>query len=141
MKRPIIQDKNFLKQKSDIITDRNEINAIIKDLEDSLDIKKGFGLSAIQIGIKKQISIIRHQNLNINLINAIIIEKNKYFRFTGEGCLSFPGLYIDTKRYSDIVFENEGKQYAVEGIEAIVIQHELDHCQGLTMFDRKWRAK
>ncbi len=140
MNRPITQDRKFLSQKSSLITDKDEINAIIKDLEDSLDIKKGFGLSAIQIGITKSIAIIRAEKLNCNLINAKILEKNNLFRFKGEGCLSFPGLHIDTRRCLEILFESEGRQYSAEGLEAIIIQHEIDHLNGLTMFDRKWKS-
>lgn len=151
MKRKIITNVVYLKQKSDPIfmdnvekwlEEKKNFDEVIKDLEDSLDLKQGIGLSAIQIGILLQIGIIRIQNKEpINLYNPKIIEKEDPIKFN-ERCLSIPGLNILTKRYNSIVWENgDGQRYCAEGIEAIVVQHELDHMQGKTMLDRKWKKR
>ena len=144
MKRKIITDITYLKQKSKEATP-SELQNIIKDLEDTLATLKGYGLTAIQIGMLKRIGIIRFGDKKIDLINPIIIEKNEKFRHRQEGCLSIPGLRVDTIRHADIVIENgtdtDRSRYALYGLEALVCQHEIDHFKGLTILDRKWRKR
>jgi len=140
MKRPIVTDINILRKVS-VNADHDEINAIIKDLEDSLDLSKGIGLSAIQIGIAKRISIIRIGDININLINAEIIEKADRFRFKNEGCLSLSGLKVDTIRYNKIKINNNGEIKDYTGLVACACQHELQHELGRLIIDKGiiWR--
>jgi len=141
MKRPIITDLNFLRQRSERVNPK-EIKPLIKDLEDSLDLSKGCGLSAIQIGIKLRVAIVRLLNFRLNLYNPQIIEKTHPFRFVGEHCLSLPNLSVDTRRYNRIVVENgDGKKYSLKGIEAIVVQHEIAHLNGRTILDDKWKKR
>jgi len=141
MKRKIITDLNFLKQKSTSATPF-EIKSIIKDLEDSLDVGRGIGLSAIQIGINKRVAIIRTKGEKIDLVNPIIVEKSEKILVKKEGCLSLPYLYIDTRRYNKVIITCDNftlKRY--KGLTAIAIQHETDHLNGLTILDRKWRKR
>ncbi len=141
MNRKIETDIRLLRQKSSQIEPK-EAQIIIKDLEDSLDLDKGIGLSAVQIGILKRVSIIRMKGCNLNLVNPKILEKGNRLRFKEERCLSIPGLSVDTARYKQISIENgDGKKYVLYGLEAIVCQHEIDHLNGLTILDRKWRKK
>jgi len=138
MKYKVITDISILKQKSENVGFW-ESRKIIKDLEDTLkEYKTGIGLSAIQIGIPKKVSIIRFDKYKINLVNAEIVEKSKRFRMKQEGCLSFPGLFVDTSRYDYIRLDN-GKEYT--GLLSVAIQHELDHERGLVFLDRKWRKR
>lgn len=140
MKKSIITDPIYLKNVS---TDaqHDEYNAIIKDLEDSLDLKKGIGLAGIQIGIPKKVAIIRIGDIKLTLINTHIIEKWGRFKFIGEGCLSLPDLHIDTARYNRITIniDNEIKEYT--GLLAVAIQHEIGHWNGKTILDYKWKAR
>ena len=140
MKKPIVTDLNVLKQKSEAVRP-DEIASILQDLEDTLDIKKGIGLSAIQIGIAKNVSIIRLGEIKINLINAYIKEKDNKFRMVGEGCLSIPSIHIDTIRYEKILYINNGVENIADGLLSIAIQHEIDHVFGLTILNKKWRSR
>jgi len=140
MKRNIITNIKFLKQKSESVSSW-EAKRIIRDLEDSLNLNKGIGLTAIQIGIPKCVSIIRIHGLKINLVNPKIVIKEERFRMRGEACLSFPGLSIDTVRFKKVDIINNGRKENYEGLEAIAIQHEIDHMKGITILDRKWRKK
>jgi len=146
MKKNIVTDKIALKNKCELVTEE-ELPSVLQDLEDSfVDIaKRGYGLSAPQIGISKQVSIVRVGEVKLNLVNPEIIEKEGRFLFQKEGCLSFPGIYIDTDRYKEITIENgigeNRKQYYTYGIEAVVLQHEIDHLSGTLFFDRKHRKR
>ena len=141
MKKNIITDIMFLKKKSEEAIQK-EAKDIIKDLEGSLDLKRGIGLSAVQIGVLKKVGIIRLPKCTLDLINPKITNKDDRFRFKGEACLSLPGLRIDTARYMYITIENgDGRKYILEGLEAVAVQHEIDHMNGLNMIDRKWRKR
>ena len=138
MKQKIITDIKFLKQTSQDASP-DEVADIVSDLVDSLDLNRGLGLSAIQIGIVKKVAIIRLNETKINLINAYIIEKKEPFRMKSEGCLSMPGLYIDTRRYNKIKIMNNDNIESYDGIISVAIQHELGHFQGKLITNYKWR--
>ena len=141
MKQKIITDPTILKQKSEEVG-KGRAFGIFSILEDSLDLSKGLGLTAIQIGIRLQVGIIRLPRCKLNLWNPTIIEQEKSFRFKQEGCLSFPGIHVDTKRWYDIVIKNgDGRIYALTGLESVVCQHEISHMKGRTIFDEKWRKR
>lgn len=141
MKKSIVTDMKILKQKS-LPATPDEIQAILQDLNDTLDLKRGIGLSAVQIGILKNIAIVRYDNIKIDLINAYIIDKQDKFRMVGEGCLSLPSLKIDTRRYREIkINNNNGKEENYNGILAVIVYHELRHTQGFTILDDKWKAR
>jgi len=143
LKKQIVTDINVLRQKSNPVEEK-DVKEIVKDLEESLDLKRGVGLSAIQIGVPLQVGIVRLPKCKLDLWNPKIIEKSYRFRFQEEGCLSIPGIHIDTVRYRDLVIENgDGKKYVLEGVEAIVVQHEINHMEGRLIIDRgiKWRKR
>lgn len=140
MKKDLVSDISKLRITSEEASKR-EAKKIIRDLEDTLTTQKGLGLSAVQIGIAKNVGIIRIEKTKINLINPKVIAKTGRFKYKQEGCLSFPGLRIDTVRYLNIIIDNNGKVEEYRGLPAIAIQHELDHFQGKLIVDRKWRRK
>ena len=77
-------------------------------------------------------------NMNITSpINAEIIEKHNLMEFDNEGCLSFPGKIITTKRYNEIMITDLLRPNGIvaTGLEAVVIQHEIGHTFGEIMFD------
>lgn len=115
---------------------KDEVGAIVEQLERELEYsgrmgRPGIGLSAIQIGIHKNIAIIRvDENHSVNLVNCKIQNRYDEFKFLGEGCLSFPKLIGDTNRYNEIhIVDNLVYPYAMilTGIMAVVAQHEIDH--------------
>ncbi len=154
---PIIYDRTILSQPSEKVTTEDDINYIVQSLKDALYGKPGaVGLSAPQIGIKKRICYISIPSINkekktieynnIVLINPVIIEKSNPIRVNGEGCVSFPGIRVDTLRYIfctvEYLDESLNPQVdAVQDLESFAIQHEVDHLNGILLFDRKWRTK
>ena len=107
----------------------------------------GVGLSAIQIGKNIRASIIRTPKTKFNMINPVIIKKYEKFCFPNEGCLSLPGISCTTIRYRGCVAEwldyntEKMKKAAFYGFESVVIQHEVDHLDGILMEDVKWVAE
>lgn len=133
----IITDEASLRVKcTDALPD--EAGQIIAQLDkELLYASNGIGLAAPQIGIAKNVAIVRAGDFKINLVNAKIIKSYKEFIFDGEGCLSFPNSYVKSKRYKEIYVDNKIEPYSfiVTGLPAIVCQHELDHLIGRILPD------
>lgn len=136
--------ETVLRTKSVLIVFKDEhskykLSLLIDLLEQELRASKtpSIGLSAIQIGIRKRVSIIRMPNLKLNLFNPEIILKDDPRPFVGEACLSIPGKVGTTLRYNHIIIRNDdGKLYDLTDLEAIVVQHEIDHLNGTLYIDR-----
>lgn len=102
-------------------------------------------LSANQIGIDESICIVRVIR-ELILINPEIIEHSTdTFQFH-ESCISFPSTYVKVNRYKKIVVKSDNnglldfefREYDnLNNIELACVQHEIDHLNGITMFDRK----
>ena len=143
----IITDESLLRVKCDNV-DMAEVPDLIADLEHELSEsdkigRPGIGLACPQIGIHKRVAIVRipksmyNDSVSINLVNAKIIKKYNLITINNEGCLSFPDLLIRSKRYNEIVVQNEvyPNKFIVTGLAAICVQHELDHLDGILLPD------
>ena len=67
----------------------------------------GLGLAAIQVGIPLRASVILKDNNIMMIINPKIVHAKNQMKFNNEGCLSMPGQYIHTRRFSDVYIEYE----------------------------------
>jgi peptide deformylase len=96
----------------------------------------GFGLSAIQIGVPLRFAWYIWHGKDKFLINPKLIEGSGSVLHNNEGCLSIPHIRVTTNRFNRIVYLNDGKQFEADQLESVIIQHEIDHMDGLTIFDR-----
>jgi peptide deformylase len=100
----------------------------------------GVGLSAVQVGVLKKIIVIDVGEGRQTLINPEIgLRSGDTFTFS-EGCLSVPGYYEDRERPNKILVRFQDTKNGVhvewfEGLEAFVIQHEMDHLEGKLFID------
>ena len=122
----------------------------------------GIGLAANQVGIDAQVAVVNVTEPLV-LINPKYIKKEHEIMF-GEGCLSYPGKAIRTKRYRDVIIqtaqsesgwyfsgaeipadesrgswevERKKKDSELRLLESVCVQHEIDHLMGKTIHDRK----
>lgn len=138
----IITDLKKLRTKSHKFefNSQADLQDLIQCLERELtaSLIPGVGLSAIQINLPLRVAIIRTKTLKLDLYNTEIIGGAGMFLHTGEGCLSVPNQFFNIIRMNNITIKNgDGKIYNLEGFDAVVIQHELDHFEGITILDRK----
>jgi len=138
---PVITDINII---STLCTNATmeEAEDIWANLEASLNSDAGYGLTANQIGINKRVGFIKYAGKEYKLLNTRIVETGPTAIIYGEGCLSFPGKTINTERHQTITIEDEilGRvefSMSKDGLLPIIIQHEVDHMDGKTIFDRK----
>ena len=122
----------------------------------------GIGLAANQVGIDAQVAVVNVTEPLV-LINPKYIKKENEIVY-GEGCLSYPGHAIRTKRYRDVVIqtaqsesgwyfsgaeipadesrgswevERKKKDSDLRLLESVCVQHEIDHLNGITIHDRE----
>src|ERR1700688_747029 len=140
----ITNDETVLRVKCQPVS-LDEIGSLIEALEKELEYanklgKGGIGLAAPQIGIAKDIAIIRLPKVNLDLVNAKLVQGFDPAVFTDEGCLSFPGRVEDTMRYQEVHISGnlvEPLLFIATGFVAVVCQHELDHLNSTLFMDHK----
>ena len=138
MSKFVLNDRQALQSPCQEISDPVEIQKVITLLEEELKHHlAGIGLAANQIGQKARISIIRYHGHNLNLINPKILFFDKKFIQNHESCLSFPDQFVDTVRFRTILLKNQDKVQRYQYPLSVIIQHEVDHLDGITIFDRK----
>jgi peptide deformylase len=106
----------------------------------------GIGLAATQVGILHRVLVYRVEpDSPVNaLVNPEIEWSSKDKEWAEEGCLSLPGVHVDVERpvYVRVrAQDGDGEEVLVEasGLEARVIQHEMDHLDGVLILDRTTR--
>lgn len=134
MIRPIMKDQFFLSRKSQPAT--KEDLPIAQDLMDTLTAHRQecVGMAANMIGVLKRIIIFDNNGTYTVMFNPEIIAKSGPFE-TKEGCLSLTGQRDTTRyttikvRYQDLSFRPKVSIFS--GWPAQIIQHEIDHCNGI----------
>ena len=146
----IIEDKMKLEQKCSPVSVKEGEEIGVRLLHELRQSENGIGLAANQIGINKRVCVINVKEPLV-LINPKIVEKSKEQFVFAEGCLSFPDSKIKTARHQDIVVEadnHKGRLYFSanskdinDAFECVCVQHEIDHLDGITMFDREFKSE
>jgi peptide deformylase len=139
---------------------QEESDKLRKQLEEGLKNYPGIGISATQLGIKKRACFIKFGDEELYLVNPIIIDKSKEAFLFFEGCLSIPSTLIHatkTIRASKIVIQTDNlgeltfqtneeadkvnQEVSKETMMTVVVQHEIDHLDGITIKDRVYNTQ
>ena len=134
MIKPIVKDVFFLGKKSEPATKQDL--SVGQDLQDTLaaNHERCVGMAANMIGENVRIIAFCNGPMLLVMLNPEIIGKSGEYR-TEEGCLSLPGIST-ARRYRTITVawqdtEMKHRTGTVEGFTAQIIQHEIDHCDGI----------
>ena len=134
MIRPIMKDPIFLAQKSAPAT--KEDLQVAQDLLDTLTAYKDgcVGMAANMIGVSKRIIAFDNEGKYMVMFNPEIVKRSEPYE-AEEGCLSLPGTR-KAKRYRSIKVQYQNEQFQTRfktftGWTAQIIQHEIDHCNGV----------
>ena len=136
MIHPIVHDPLFLAQKSAPATPADA--AVARDLLETLTAHADgcVGMAANMIGVRKRIICVKDGNRTLLMYNPQILEQVNAYQ-TSEGCLSLTGERPCTRyrrikvEYLDENFVHRIKNFS--GYTAEIIQHELDHCEGIVI--------
>lgn len=136
MVRAVVRDTFFLSQKSEPAG--RDDDEVIKDLLDTLQANRErcVGMAANMIGVKKRIIVVSTGGVDMAMLNPVIIKKSMPYE-TEEGCLSLEGSR-KTTRFETIEVEYRDRSYKrcrqrFKGWTAQIIQHEIDHCDGVVI--------
>lgn len=126
-----------------------ELTAFVENMFLTMRVTNGIGLAANQVGDLRRVIVldttpIPGGTLNQEFINPRIVETpegDEKASLSKEGCLSFPGAFVTIKRYETLAVEAENKDgetftVVADGIDAMCLQHEIDHLDGITFYDR-----
>ena len=121
---------------------RREVVRMGRLMEDSI----GIGLAATQVGQLRRLLVYRieHDSPIVALVNPVLEWSSREEEIAEEGCLSLPGVGVDVERPIHIrvrAQDEYGDETLIEasGLEARVIQHEMDHLDGVLILDRTSR--
>lgn len=134
MIKPICKDIFILSRKSVPATEADM--PVVEDLLDTLKANAAqcVGMAANMIGVNKRIIVFSIGTMNIPMINPIIINHSGSFE-TEEGCLSLGGIRKAIRyRTIEVEFLNQSfkkQKQTFTGFPAQIIQHEIDHCDGI----------
>jgi peptide deformylase len=121
----------------------DDLRALVERMGRVMEDAHGVGLAATQLGLLRRILVFRAEeddDLGV-LINPVIVEQSEEATADDEGCLSLPEVHVPVERFSTIVVEGKDAQgedvrIEAEGLQSRVIQHEIDHLDGVLIFDR-----
>lgn len=136
--------EEVLRRKASPVEEINDgIRELIRNMAETMRQAGGVGLAAPQVGESRRVIIAEvpqeHSGL-IAVINPVIVESSGTSEYE-EGCLSVPGISAKVKRAAEVVVEGltpDGKQVRNKytGLLATVMQHEVDHLEGILFVDR-----
>jgi peptide deformylase len=125
----------------------DELAKLVDDMSETMYADNGVGLAAPQVGVSKRLLVMDCGDpddpevaLLYHFINPEILRKEGTIVWD-EGCLSFPGLTVEVERAENVrvrAYDVEGHPFELElsGLEAVCVQHEIDHLDGITLIDR-----
>jgi peptide deformylase len=136
---PILRQK--AKKVKQITTD---IKQLVLDMIETLKANNGAGLAAPQIGQPLRIIVAKPDENKeaLVLINPQIIKTSRKKEIMEEGCLSLPDISVPVKRAAKITVQGldingQTVKIKAKGILARVIQHEIDHLDGILIIDKR----
>ena len=121
-------------------------------MEDMLQLMResgGVGLAGPQVGDSRRLLVVDSEADSLGplkMINPVISEKSNDSIVTEEGCLSTPGFFIEVERSSEISVKyrtpnGDEVEERFSQPNSIIIQHEIDHLDGVTILDKASRLK
>jgi len=137
---------SVLRKKSREVKEINgDVQKLIDDMAKLMYKNKGLGLAAPQVGILKRVIVADVGEGLVSLVNPKILWRQGKDTMS-EGCLSIPGINLEIKRSKEVIVEGldrEGEkvQLGAVGLLARVLQHEIDHLEGILIVDRVPRKR
>ena len=123
------------------------VRDLVRDMKETMLSLNGIGLAAPQVGVNLRVIVIQTMKIGKlsapvqEMINPVITSYSSDDVEIEEGCLSIPGEYIKIKRphrihvkFQDL--SGKYKKWNLKGLEARIVQHELDHLDGILMSER-----
>lgn len=117
------------------------LRQLVRQMAEAMYENQGIGLAAPQLGIHKRVIVFDIDDELAAICNPVIVERSDEVEVDDEGCLSVPGINVPIERSVSIVCEGQnidGGRIVLEAQDLLarVIQHEIDHLDGVIILDR-----
>jgi peptide deformylase len=121
-----------------------ELEHLVREMAKAMYEAPGVGLAATQLGVQKRVLVFDLDEGLVALCNPVVLAASDAREIDDEGCLSLPGITVPVERACEIVAEGtalDGCRVHIEasGLMARVLQHEIDHLDGVLIIDRASR--
>ena len=123
-----------------------EIKELIENMIHTMYLTEGIGLAAPQVGVSLRIVVIDYQYSKSGEKNPLVLVNPEFIEFSGEtvseeGCLSLPNVFADVTRFECVKLKYydinmEERLITAEDVFSIVLQHEIDHLNGVLFVDK-----
>ena len=145
MSEILLYPNDALKQKSLLVENftATTFRELVSGLKEALlGSETGIGLAAPQIGVNLRVFAVKNEDGRVAImVNPQIVRKSVQAKCSEEGCLSFPGRHELVRRSVEVIlrFLDEGGKVQIKtfnGWMARVVQHEIDHLDGILFIER-----
>lgn len=138
-------DKHLRQHAEDVLEFNDELKQLSMDMQYTMQLNNGIGLAATQCGINKRVIVVIFNGNSLIMVNPKILSQEGEFTFE-EGCLSVPGYFENVMRSREICVEyqdTEGvyNQKIAFDIDAVCMQHEIEHLDGILFVDHLSKFK
>lgn len=140
---PILKQTCAPIEPGDDLSFTEDMRRVCRELE-------GAGLAAPQVGVAKRVVLIRPRGKggeSLFMVNPVIMMRSKQTNKFREGCLSYPKIYAMVERHNEVtvmfydVEESKLHSRQFSMWEARVVQHEIDHLDGICKVGDAWRSR
>ncbi len=131
-----------LKSRSTPVKEFDEsLERLADDMLSTMRAHDGVGLAANQVGRLKRILVAAVEEEEYVLVNPVVESRTEESETSPEGCLSIPGVHVEVERAKGITVSGKSAtgelvRIEVEGLLARILQHEIDHLDGVLILDR-----
>lgn len=130
-----------LRQVAELVKPEEVDEKFIDDMLETMYKKDGVGLAATQVNVGKRLIVCTDRENEYVLFNPRIIGYSEMIKADFEGCLSLPGLHASVRRNHKVVVKAYDRDWqpveiTARGLFAVVLQHEIDHLDGILYIDR-----
>jgi len=118
-----------------------DLRRLVRQMAEAMYENQGIGLAAPQLGVHKRIIVFDIDDELAAICNPVIVERSDEVAIDDEGCLSVPGINVPIERNVAVVCEGlniDGERVVLDASDLLarVIQHEIDHLDGVIILDR-----
>jgi peptide deformylase len=119
----------------------DNFQTLAADMAETMLVKDGVGLAAPQVGANLRLIVVNTKDGVLPMVNPVLTAKSLAKEWDEEGCLSVPNTFGQVKRHKKIrcqflTIEGNAKRIEAKGLLARVIQHEIDHLDGILFIDK-----
>jgi peptide deformylase len=140
----VFPDPELRRVSEEVILPDESVRALVGDMFRIMGEEGGIGLAAPQVGVSKRVIVVSVEEKGFErlaLINPVIVFSSRETVVFEEGCLSIPGVRADVERPSRVVVRGitrSGRLVEIDAADLLarVLQHEIDHLNGVLFIDR-----